>query len=111
MVTRAQVEVIRQRALKLRAMPRDRSARYGADPADLMRDSGLSADPWQAELLRSQSSRTLLLCARQVGKSTATAFMAIREALLTPGSTVLVISPTLRQSGELLRKVLTGLNA
>src|SRR5262249_19337221 len=65
----------------------------------------------EAELLRSRSGRTLLLCARQVGKSTATAFLAIREALLAPGSTVLVISPTLRQSGELLRKVLTGLNA
>ena len=45
---------------------------------------------------------------RQVGKSTATAFKAIEAALLTPGNTVLIISPSLRQSGEMLRKVLSG---
>jgi hypothetical protein len=45
----------------------------------------------------------LLLCSRQAGKSTAAAALALREALLWPGSLVLLLSPTLRQSGELFR--------
>jgi hypothetical protein len=78
------------------------------DPAQVMSLAGLSPDPWQAGLLRSRSSRTLMLCGRQSGKSRTAAALALREALLRPGSLVLLLSPTLRQSGELFRdKVLT----
>ena len=76
-----------------------------------MADAGLPPDDWQRALLADDSRQTLLLCARQTGKSTGTAFTAIREALLKAGRTVLIISPSLRQSGEMLRKVLDGLNA
>jgi hypothetical protein len=69
-------------------------------------------DRWQAELLRSPASRTLLLCSRQTGKSTAAAALALRETLLVPGALVLLLSPTLRQSGELFRaKVMRLYNA
>lgn len=51
----------------------DRIAIYRERPEQLMVDTGLSQDPWQVELLRSKARRALLLCARQVGKSTGTA--------------------------------------
>jgi hypothetical protein len=44
-----------------------------------------------------------MLCSRQSGKSTVAAALAVREALLVPSSLVLLLSPTLRQSGELFR--------
>jgi hypothetical protein len=68
-----------------------------------MSDAGLTPDPWQARLLESWEPRSLLLCCRQAGKSTAAAALALRQALLFPGSLVLLLSPTLRQSGELFR--------
>jgi Terminase large subunit, T4likevirus-type, N-terminal len=46
----------------------------------------------------------LLLCSRQAGKSTTAAGLALGEALLTPKATVLLLSPSERQSGELFRK-------
>src|SRR4051794_30806613 len=75
------------------------------DPALLMRDIGLEPDPWQAEVLRSDAERMLLLTTRQAGKSTTTATMALHAATFRPETLVLVLSPTLRQSGELFRKV------
>jgi hypothetical protein len=45
----------------------------------------------------------LLLCGRQTGKSQAAAALALHTALLLPGSLTLLLSPTLRQSGELFR--------
>lgn len=74
-----------------------------ADPANLFTLAGKSPDPWQAALLRSQSKRLLLLCSRQAGKSTTAAALALREAVSNDGSLVLLLSPTLRQSGELFR--------
>jgi hypothetical protein len=62
------------------------------------------ADPWQAELLQSKASRILMLCSRQSGKSTLAACLALSEALQQV-SLVLLLSPSLRQSQELFRKV------
>lgn len=76
------------------------------DPAGLMALAGLPPDPWQEELLRSEPPRVLLLCSRQAGKSTVAAALALRAALLRPRAPVLLLSPSLRQSGELFRKVL-----
>jgi hypothetical protein len=45
----------------------------------------------------------LLLCSRQSGKSQAAAALAVQTALLIPGSLTLLLSPSLRQSGELFR--------
>jgi hypothetical protein len=60
-------------------------------------------DPWQASLLRAAPPRTLLLCSRQSGKSQTAAGLALNRALTAAGSLVLLLSPTLRQSGELFR--------
>jgi Terminase large subunit, T4likevirus-type, N-terminal len=75
------------------------------DPALLMEEAGLSPDPWQKQILRSQSRRQLLLTCRQAGKSTVTAVLALHQALYEPTSLVLLLSPSLRQSQELFRKV------
>jgi hypothetical protein len=63
------------------------------------------ADPWQGELLQSTASRILMLCSRQSGKSTLAACLALSEAL-QHSTLVLLLSPSLRQSQELFRKVL-----
>jgi hypothetical protein len=76
------------------------------DPVVFARAAGLEPDPWQARMLRSVAPRILLNCARQSGKSTMTAVLALHEALYRPGSLILLLSPGLRQSGELFRKVL-----
>jgi hypothetical protein len=89
------------RLLANRPAPADR---FWAHPEAILTE-GLKATPdhWQADLLRHPKARTLLLCSRQSGKSTVAAALALREALLVPGSLVLLLSPTLRQSGELFR--------
>ena len=97
-----------------RARGADRRAaldRLRADPARLLADAGMDPDPWQRCLLASDAARTLLLCSRQAGKSTAAAALALKAALLRPRSPVLLLSPSLRQSGELFRKVLDVFNA
>jgi hypothetical protein len=65
----------------------------------------MSPDLWQTALLRRCRShdRTLLLCSRQAGKSSVAAALALRHALLKPDALVLLLSPTLRQSGELFK--------
>jgi hypothetical protein len=51
----------------------------------------------------------LLLCSRQAGKSLTAAALALQAALLEPPALVLLLSPTLRQSGELFRAKLLPL--
>src|SRR5262245_49903022 len=68
-------------------------ARYWADPSRLMVDAGFTPDPWQAGFLRSNSSRLLLLCGRQMGKSTVAAALALLTAFLEAPALVLLLSP------------------
>jgi hypothetical protein len=75
------------------------------DPVVFARNLGVDPDPWQARVLRSPSKRLILNCSRQAGKSTTTALRASHRAVYQPGSLVLCISPSQRQSGELYRKV------
>lgn len=81
------------------------------DPDQVMSRAHLTPDPWQHQVLASTMSQILLLCSRQAGKSTVSAALAVRAALLQPEALVLVLSPSLRQSGELFRKVLNHFNA
>src|SRR5215217_7950736 len=66
---------------------------------------GLALDPWQVELLRSSSTRVLMVASRQSGKSTMSALIALHRALYHPGSLVLCLAPALRQSVELFGKI------
>ncbi|HTU21797.1 MAG TPA: terminase family protein [Gemmataceae bacterium] len=65
----------------------------------------MTPDSWQTTLLRSSSDRVLVLASRQVGKSQTSAALALKTALLDE-ALVLLLSPGLRQSGELFLKVL-----
>jgi hypothetical protein len=64
---------------------------------------GIVPDSWQGDALRSQHRRLILNCSRQSGKSTTAAILATHRAIFYPGSLILLISPSLRQSGELFR--------
>lgn len=75
--------------------------------AQLAEAVGLVLDPWQRQFLDSDADRALLNASRQSGKSTMTAVLAVHTALYDPGALVLLLSPTLRQSGELFRKALS----
>ena len=66
---------------------------------------GFEPDAMQGRVLDTGSTRGILNCSRQWGKSTVTAAKAIHQAWSEPGSLTLVVSPTARQSGEFLRKV------
>ncbi len=62
-------------------------------------------DRWQEQALRWNGKRLLLNCCRQSGKSTTAAILALHRAIFYPSSLVLLVSPSLRQSSELFRKV------
>lgn len=74
------------------------------DPVQMARAAGIEPDPWQAQLLRSRAQRILVNCSRQTGKSTTVATLSDHMAFYEPGSPILLLSPSLRQSAELFRK-------
>jgi hypothetical protein len=65
---------------------------------------GLTPDGPQARVLDTESRHGFLNCTRQWGKSTVAAAKAVWEAERAPGSLTVVVSPSARQSGELVRK-------
>ncbi|MBL8797838.1 MAG: terminase family protein [Planctomycetia bacterium] len=81
------------------------------DPSLIFQAMGMTADPWQQELLLSTARQTLLNCSRQVGKSRTAAVLATHAVLFQPHSLVLLLSPSQRQSGEIFRKVMEAYNA
>ncbi|MEO8662383.1 MAG: terminase family protein [Bryobacteraceae bacterium] len=62
-------------------------------------------DEKQSEVLRAKAKRGLLCCTRQWGKSTVAAILALHHLLVEPKAFVVVISPSEKQSAELVRKV------
>jgi hypothetical protein len=68
-------------------------------------------DPWQARMVdRLGPSRIIALTHRQAGKTTGAAVgVAHTMAWRCPGSTSLVLAPTLRQSSELIRNLCSRL--
>jgi hypothetical protein len=75
-----------------------------SDAVAILQASGLTPDPWQREVLTTPAPRVLMNCCRQSGKSTVAAAMALAAAL-QPSTLTLVLSPSLRQSQELYRKL------
>lgn len=90
------------RARQNRLRPTDR---LWLDPTLLLRRCGMNADAWQQTVLSSTAARLMLLCSRQVGKTTTTAALALRTALLEAPATILVVCPAERQSAEFVLKV------
>ena len=75
------------------------------DPVEFSRYIGIEPDEWQADVLRYEGKRLLLNCSRQSGKSTTTAIKALHTGIYRNKSLILLVSPSLRQSQELFRKV------
>jgi hypothetical protein len=76
-----------------------------SDASLMAQRAGIVPDPWQSDLLRSDARQMILLCSRQSGKSTVSSILAIHEAIYCPNSLILLLSPSLRQSQELFRKL------
>jgi hypothetical protein len=68
------------------------------------REFGHSLDVWQRSLVRSTHKREILNIHRQAGKSTSAALLALHQKEV-PGSLSLLVSPSQRQSSELLHTV------
>ncbi|MHC1597239.1 MAG: phage terminase large subunit [Methermicoccaceae archaeon] len=60
--------------------------------------------PYQHAFLEDTSQHIIIKAGRQTGKSTAAAIRALHTALL-PNKSVLIVSPSLRQSTEIFRKI------
>lgn len=87
-------------------MPDSAHIATALDPTRLLTAAGIEEpDPWQKDLLLKPWDRALLLCARQTGKSTATAALALHTALYRTEALILILAPARRQSKELLQKV------
>lgn len=78
---------------------------YSMDPVSFANSLGFIPDPWQKDVLRWDGKRLLMNCSRQSGKSTLSAILALHRALYFSMSLILLLSPSLRQSSELFRKV------
>jgi len=90
---------------------RRRIEREQSDAVLMANRAGIVPDSWQADLLRSDARQMILLCSRQSGKSTISAVLGLHQAIYTPDSLVLLLSPSLRQSTELFRKMKDVYNA
>ena len=75
------------------------------DPVLFARLLGFNPDPWQEKVLSTSSKRLMLNCSRQSGKSTTASILALHRAIFYPDNLILLVSPSLRQSAELFRKV------
>ncbi|MHC1602262.1 MAG: phage terminase large subunit family protein [Methermicoccaceae archaeon] len=73
-------------------------------PVHLALMADITPYPYQRAILEDSSRRLVVKAGRQVGKSTAVALKALHTSLF-PSKTVLIVSPSQRQSTEILRKV------
>lgn len=96
---RSQIELIE----KLEAERQRREGRN--NPVAFAKLVGINPDPWQEEVLLSKSSRIILNCCRQMGKSTVISIMALHQAIYWPDQTIILISPKQSQSMELIEKI------
>jgi hypothetical protein len=95
----------------MRAAIRERLELEKGDAVLMSTRAGITPDGWQCDLLRSDAKQIILLCSRQSGKSTITSILALHQAIYKPNSLILLLSPSLRQSQELFRKLQDFYNA
>ena len=81
------------------------------DPVKFAELIGFKPFPYQAKLLKDRSKRIVACWGRQTGKSTTAALKALHFAFTGRGRTVLIISPSLRQSRLMFSKVRAFLHA
>ncbi len=82
-----------------------RIGRERFDPCLMARRAGIVPDAWQSDLLRSSARERILNCSRQSGKSTITSILGLHTALFQDNALILLLSPSLRQSSELFKKL------
>lgn len=99
---------VREKLKQLQALEQQSAAQpVAVDALALFKNAWKGApDDWQGDILQSTSNRLLMLCSRQSGKSVTTSTAAVATALAKPHALVLILSPTLRQSGLLFKKCL-----
>ena len=73
-------------------------------PVQYLRELGWEPFEWQIQALQ-PCEQLLLNCCRQAGKSTVVAAKAVHRAKYFPGSLILIITPTERQSKEVMKKI------
>ena len=103
----AEIELIREKLVvngKVR-LDLEALAVYLMCPSYFAIATGLDPEPWQSRFLDSYAQRLGCLASRQCGKSSSPPARPVCFAMTNPGTTVLVLAPTLRQSSELLLKV------
>jgi hypothetical protein len=90
-----------------------RQALYTLSPSAWSRRAlKVELDPWQVRMVDTLAARVIVLTHRQAGKTTGAAIGVAHTMLWRqPGSTSLVLAPTLRQSSELIRNLRTRLLA
>lgn len=66
---------------------------------------GFIPDPWQADVIASESLQILLLASRQSGKTSTMALKVAKHILQEPDRLCLIVSPSLRQSNEVMLKI------
>ncbi len=91
----------------MRAAIKERLELEKGDAVLMAQRAGITPDQWQSDLLRSDAKQLILNCSRQTGKSTITSILALHQAIYKPDSLILLLSPSLRQSQELFRKLQT----
>ena len=92
-------------AREVRRLRDDSEAPAYRTAVEMAADLGLALDPWQRDVLTTTARDILLLCSRQAGKTTVAALLALHHAVYEPGSLVLALSPSERQSKRLLRAI------
>ncbi|MEE9237185.1 MAG: hypothetical protein V3U52_05300 [Thermoplasmata archaeon] len=80
---------------------------FADDPSALFAWLGVDLFPYQEDGLRLvlENDRTALVWGRQTGKDTLTALYGLHTALVTPGSIVVCVSPSQRQSDLWMAKL------
>ena len=76
------------------------------DPSAILRRPADARPIRGSDVSVAPDGRFCSIARRQSGKSTTVSALALHTALFTPGGLVLLLSPSLRQSGEIFRKVL-----
>ncbi len=82
---------------------------YALNPVKFAERVGFpKLDDWQSRFLLSEDKRLICCCGRQTGKTAVTAIKSLHEALYTPDgeALILLISPSLRQSREVFKRIL-----
>jgi hypothetical protein len=82
---------------------------HKTNPVSWCRAAGVECDDWQAEIMdraiTAPGSRILCLLSRQSGKSTIGALRAAYAMATNPGSLSMIVSPSMKQSSELILKI------